>query len=84
MVIKDYISIAKEIGRYVLLIPLLPILIVLMWIFSKAFEAGSKIPEDLDNKVLEIAEGRELDLVNSKKKMKQEKMIPQKMNQILI
>ena len=33
-------------------------------------EFTDKIPEDLDNKVLEIAEGRELDLVNSKKKKK--------------
>ena len=31
-------------------------------------EFTEKIPDDLDNKVLEIAEGRELDLINSKKK----------------
>lgn len=47
MAIKEYFKVAKESVRYVVLIPFIPVLFILMWIFGKSFEAGSKVPEDL-------------------------------------
>lgn len=47
MAIKEYFKVAKESVRYVVLIPFIPVLFILMWVFGKSFEAGSKVPEDL-------------------------------------
>ena len=47
MAIKEYFKIAKESVRYMLLIPFIPVLFILMWIFGKSFEIASKVPEDL-------------------------------------
>lgn len=50
MVIKEYFVI-KTVGMYLLLLPLIPVVLIMMLIFSKAFETRSQIPEDLDEQV---------------------------------
>ena len=49
MAIKNYFDVIKTIGRYLLLIPFIPIVLIMMFVFSKVFEVNSKIPEDLEN-----------------------------------